>query len=302
MSANIIPIPVSYRKRRISVIMVSYHTGASLSEAVHAVLADPDIMEIILVDNGNTAPMRARLWKLAEKESKVRILQGQGNIGFGRACNYGASIARGDYLLFLNPDAVIDRGAATKLAETGERLSKPWITGGMLITTTGKEQRGARRGTLTPFSAVASFTPLHKLPGIRSVHRETEPLPEHAVAMPVISGACFMTDRESFAMIGGFDERYFLHVEDIDICRRAKIAGGEVFFVPDAVAMHYGSTSQARIQFVEFEKLKGFIRYFKDYSSKWWARIIWLLAIPFMTVAIMGRAWWLAFRAAVKGH
>ena len=69
-------------------------------------------------------------------------------------------------------------------------------------------------------------------------------------------------DRESFDRIGGFDPAYFLHVEDIEICRRVRIEGGDVYSVPDAKVMHYGSTSQARIQMVEFEKFKGFVRYF----------------------------------------
>ena len=302
MNTNVVPLPVRFLKKRISVIMVSYFTGASLTESINAVLADPDIFELIIVDNGNARSARERLWELARNNKRIRLIQGQGNVGFGRACNYGAAIARGDYLLFLNPDAIIDKGAAMRMAETGERLSRPWITGGLLKTISGHEQRGSRRGELTPLSAVVSFTPLHKLPGLRSVHKENTPLPEEPVEMPVISGACLMTDRESFDMLGGFDERYFLHVEDIDICRRARLKGGDVFFVPQAQVMHYGSTSRARIQTVEFEKLKGFIRYFKNYSDKWWAKIVWALSIPFMGVAIMGRAWWLALRQAWRGQ
>ncbi len=296
MTTNVVPLPVSYPKKRISIVMVSYFTGPSLMESVPAVLADPDILELIIVDNGNTVSARQRLWALTKDERRIRIVQGQGNVGFGRACNYGAKLAKGDYILFLNPDAVIEKGTAMTLAECGDSLSRPWIAGGNLQTVNGVEQRGSRRSALTPMAAVVSFTPLHKLPGFRSIHLEHMPLPDTPVEMPIVSGACLMVDRESFDMLGGFDERYFLHVEDIDICRRAKLSGGDVFFVPDAKVMHYGSTSRARIVRVESNKFRGFVRYFWDYTSHWWSKTLLVLSLPFMYFAIMGRAWWLSVR------
>ncbi len=296
MTTNVVPLPVSYLKKRISVVMVSYFTGPSLMEAVPAVLADPDILELIIVDNGNTVSARQRLWALAKSERRIRIVQGHGNVGFGRACNYGAQLSKGDYILFLNPDAVIEKGTAMELAECGDGLTRPWIAGGNLQTVNGVEQRGARRSELTPLSAVVSFTPLHKLPWFKSIHLEHLPVPDEPVEMPIVSGACLMMDRESFEMLGGFDERYFLHVEDIDICRRAKLAGGEVYFVPEAKVMHYGSTSKARIVRVERNKFRGFVRYFWDYTSHWWSKTLLVLSIPFMYMAIMGRAWWLSAR------
>lgn len=296
MTANVIALPVSYPKKRISVVMVSYYTGPSLMESVPAVLMDPDILELIIIDNGNITFARQRLWELAKNESRVRIVQGHGNIGFGRACNYGAKLSKGDYILFLNPDAVTEKGTAMRMADCGENLKLPWVVGGNLQTVNGVEQRGARRSELTPISAVVSFTPLHKLPGFKSIHLEKTPLPEKPVKMPIVSGACLMMNRESFNMLGGFDERYFLHVEDIDICRRARIFGGDVFFVPNAKVMHYGSTSRTRIVKVERNKLRGFIRYFWEYTSHWWSKTLLVLSIPFMYLAIMGRAWWMSVR------
>jgi len=301
MTAKIIPLPVSFPLKRISAVIVTYHTGASLFESLQSVLSDPDILEIVLVDNGNLAATRKRLWDFANGQKRLRIIQGHGNIGFGAGCNYGARMAKGDYILFLNPDAVIDKGAAMAMADCGEGLQQPWITGGFLQSVDGTEQRGARRDELTPISAVVSFTPLHKLPGFRSMHLESTPRPKQPVPMKIVSGAFLMTDRESFETLGGFDERYFLHVEDIDICRRARLAGGDVYFVPGAKVMHYGSTSQVRIQNVEYEKLKGFVRYFWGYTQHWWSKLLLILSVPAMFLAIMGRAWWLALRHVWRG-
>lgn len=289
--------PETARKRPISVVMVSYMTGPALMEAIFAVLADRDIHELIVVDNGNTEPARARLSELTANRNRVRFIQGHGNIGFARACNYGAAMATGHYLLFLNPDAIISKGAARELANAGDCLVEPWITGGLLRDIEGKEQKGARRSALTPASAVVGFLPfLEKFPGLRSVHRDRDPMPVAPTQIETISGACLMTDRPSFDKMGGFDEKYFLHVEDIAICRRARQLGGQVGFVPGATVMHYGSTSNAPKIWVEREKLKGFLRYFWSYTPGIMPKILTVLAAPFMALAVMGRVYFISIK------
>ena len=298
--AQILALPVEKREKPISVIMVSYMTGPALHEAIRAVIRDNDIFELILVDNGNTVAARQAVAKMVAKDERIRILQGHGNIGFGKACNYGAKLARGEYLLFLNPDAIISKGAARQLANCGKTLNQPWVAGGLLKDVNGREQRGGRRGRLTPLSAVVSFSPLHRLPFLKSIHRETDPLPSKPHNYATVSGACLMMDRHSFEAVGGFDENYFLHVEDIDLCKRSREAGGDVCFVPSASVMHYGSTSQVGRQRVEWEKLKGFTRYFWNYSPSIFGKLLTILAWPFMTLAIMGRAWLLIIRQAFR--
>jgi len=290
------------RKRPISVIIVSYMTGPALMESIQAVLADRDVSELIVVDNGNTESARARLSELTASRNRVRFLQGHGNIGFGCACNYGARLATGHYLLFLNPDAVIAKGAARQLANAGDCLVQPWITGGLLRDIEGKEQRGARRGALTPLSALAGFVPALEKIGLHSVHREHDPMPTAPTMIETVSGACLMTDRPSFELMGGFDERYFLHVEDIEICRRARQMGGQVGFVPSATVMHYGSTSNVPTTYVEWEKLKGFLRYFWNYKPGFLSKVLTTMAAPFMAAAIMGRALYLSLRQALFGR
>ena len=301
-NSKVTRLPEAARKRPISVIMVSYMTGPALLEAILAVLADQDIHELIVVDNGNTEGARTRISQLTATQDRVRFLQGHGNIGFARACNYGAKMASGHYFLFLNPDAVISDGAARQLANAGDGLVEPWITGGLLRDENGNEQRGARRRALTPLSALVGFLPILEIfPGLRSIHREVDPLPTQPVQIDTISGACLMTDRPSFEKMGGFDERYFLHVEDIEICRRARQMGGQVGFVPGATVMHYGSTSDVPRVWIEKEKLKGFIRYFWNYTPGFLPKILTVAAAPLMAMAIVGRAYYLSFKYGRSG-
>jgi len=301
VEAQIIQMPKTQMRPRISVIMVSYMTGPALHESVAAVLDDPDVYELVLVDNGSTEAGRQAINRLIVTDDRVKLLQGQGNIGFAKGCNYGVNFATGELLLFLNPDAVISPGSARRLAECGIVQKAPWIVGGLLRNTEGREQRGSRRRELTPASAFVSFTGLYKLPGLRSIHMEQEPVPQEPEDVAVVSGAFMMMDRDTFNSLDGFDENFFLHVEDIDVCRRVRELGGRVLFHPKASVMHYGSTSNVRRQTVEFEKLKGFVYYFRKHADGWIGRVMALLSIPFMAFAIMGRAWYLALRKAFRG-
>lgn len=309
MSDSNVPMKQGSAKQgsRITVVMVSYMTGPALLESIEALQNDPDIYELIIVDNGNAPADRTHLFDAAQdlaaqRGRTVRILQGHGNIGFARACNYGAALATGDYLLFLNPDAIIEMGAARKLLDAGDAVQTPWIAGGMLLSSNGQEQRGARRGRLNFGSAITSFTPLHRLPGFRSIHREDEPLPDGPVPMPTVSGACIMTDRASFHQVGGFDGGYFLHVEDIAICRAVRWADGAVIFVPDARAMHHGSTSDVARLWVEWHKLKGFLRYFWTSRPGFIAKIATILGAPLMAAMLSARFIVSSLRNAVRGR
>jgi len=302
VASNVVPLSQAAQKPKISVIMVSFMTGPALMEAITAVMNDEDIFELIIVDNGNIPTTRVRLSQLCADYDRIRLLQGHGNIGFSKGCNYGAELASGDYFLFLNPDAVIAPGSARKMAEAGEGLQQPWATGGYLRDEYGREQKGARRGALTPWSAFVSFTGLHKLPFIQSIHLNDTHVPSQPTSVAVTSGACMMLDRKSFNMLNGFDPGYFFHVEDIDICHRIQMRGGEVYIVPSASVMHYGSTSNVPRLRVEYEKFKGFVRYFSHYKSKKISKPLTALATPFFFVAIMGRAGYLTLRFALIGR
>jgi len=87
-NSQVTQLPQAARKRPISVVMVSYMTGPALMEAITAVLADRDIHELIVVDNGNTESARARLSQLTAKRTRVRFLQGHGNIGYSGSSVY----------------------------------------------------------------------------------------------------------------------------------------------------------------------------------------------------------------------
>ncbi len=260
------PLTAALRPRRsVSVVMVVYMTGEALAESLPRVLADPLVDEFVIVDNGSN-PQEAELLRALARDDRVKLVTGHGNIGFAKGANLGAATATGDLLVFLNPDAFLQPGCIAELVrEVGDRPA-PCIVGGRVLNSDRTEQRGARRGDITPVSALLSMSGLAKLvPAWRrfEVHWEGEALPAEAAKTPTISGACFCMRREDFAGVGGFDEGYFLHVEDVDLCWRVRQEGGVVLFHPKAEVIHLGGTSETSAMAVEFHKGVGLARFFR---------------------------------------
>ncbi|MCH8489764.1 MAG: glycosyltransferase family 2 protein [Oceanicaulis sp.] len=287
--------------RPLSVIMVSYRTGPSLFLAIDSVLSAHEAAELVLINHDNPRETVLRLEALARTRPKLRLIHSGNNLGFAGGCNLGAAHARGEVFLFLNPDAVLAPGAAAHMMSTLAAIPEPGIVGARLINPTGQEQRGARRGELTIGSALSGFLGLSRfLPFMRDIHRENEPLPEDADPSPVVSGAAMMMTRAGFDALGGFDEGYFLHVEDIDICRRARDAGGAVMFEPRAEILHYGSTSKASLFMVETWKARGLTRYFRTHCGLA-GRLIGPVLGPMLWGALMARALLVRVRQQVGG-
>lgn len=250
---------------RVSVVMVVYRTGEALVESIRHVLAEPLVDEFVIVDNGSPADEAERLRTLGLTEARVVLQQGHGNVGFARGANLGAETARGEYIIFINPDANLQPGCIAALIAAFAARPAPIVVGARVLNVDGTEQRGGRRGEVTPVTTLLSFSHLTwRVRGLKGfeIHREHEPVPTEPVPMPTISGACFALRRIDFNLLGGFDEGYFLHVEDIDLCWRARQAGGQVLFQPKAEVIHLGHTSLEHPVKVEFHKGVGLSRYF----------------------------------------
>jgi N-acetylglucosaminyl-diphospho-decaprenol L-rhamnosyltransferase len=141
---------VAPRAIRVSIVMVSFHTGPALDEAIDAVLAQDIELELIVVDNGNPEEVTAALKARSLADSRIGVLTGHGNVGFAAACNMGAKEASGEYLLLLNPDCVLQRDALIDLIRLTEGAACPWVAGCRIVNPDGTDQRGSRRELPTP--------------------------------------------------------------------------------------------------------------------------------------------------------
>ena len=261
-------------------LVVTYHTGPRLIECLYALKADPEISEIVIADNGNPPEVQAWLEGFITGCAGQAKLLRLDNPGFGAAVNRAARETAAERLLVINPDCVIRRGSAGQLAAALEGAAAPAIVGGRIFGIDGREQRGARRNTLTLMAAL----------GLSRWTLENEPPPSGPVAVGAISGAFFLMRRADFEQLGGFDEGYFLHVEDVDLCRRAIEAGGSVIYQPAAGALHYTSTSDVPSAFVQAQKARSLARYFRKFAKGPLERALVELTVPFIGLALRLRS------------
>lgn len=287
---------VGAHPRAVSVVMVVYFPGEAVKRSLACVLADPDVSELVVVDNGSSADEVAHLEALATNDPRIVLISGQGNVGFARAANLGARRATGDRLVFLNPDAFLQTGCIAELVRTIEDRPVPCVVGGRVLNADRTEQRGGRRGDITPISAMLSLSSLaSRVPAWRrfEVHWEDETTPDHVVEVPTISGACFCMRREDFDAVQGFDEGYFLHVEDVDLCWRVRRQGGVVLFHPMAEVIHIGGTSQTSPLKVEFHKGVGLARFFRRRATSLGQHVAaWLLSPVIVGAALLRPMMW----------
>ena len=250
-------------ERRVTALVVTFHTGPRLKECLYTLRADPEVDEVIVIDNGN--PDKDQLWldALADASESVRVVRDGTNPGFGAAVNRAARLTDSDDLLVINPDAVMKRGSVAILRAVLADAGTPAIVGGKIFNVQGVEERGGRRKTLTLWRAL----------GFEKWTLETEPEPGGPVRVGSVSGAFFMMRSADFQALGGFDESYFIHVEDLDLCRRVNEAGGEVIYVPGAGALHYTSTSDVTSDFVRAHKIRSLKHYFRKFSGGWMGRV-----------------------------
>ena len=270
----------------ISVIIVNYNSGEKLAGCVSSILGTSPVTEIIVVDNASTDDSLVLLESSFPGEQNLEILRNDSNLGFSVACNRGAANARGHYLLYLNPDCVIDDSTLPVLVASLEDNQGAGMAGGLLVNPDGTEQVGGRRAIPTPWRTLVRVLHLSGLskryPKIFldfNLHRE--PLPDHPVEVEAISGACMMVRRQALDDVGGLDEGYFLHCEDLDWCMRFRQKGWKILFVPGARVVHYlGVCGRARPVFVEWHKHKGMMRFYRKFFRNQYPGILmWLVTL-----------------------
>jgi N-acetylglucosaminyl-diphospho-decaprenol L-rhamnosyltransferase len=251
----------------VSAVVVTYQTGPILFECIDSLLSQSELRQLILVNNGNPLEVEARLRSLAALDARIELVSGHGNIGFAAACNLGVAQARGDILLLLNPDCVMHGNALRKLLLDRPSDQMAWMMSCRLLNADGSEQTAAHRDIMTPWRAAVEIFQLYRLAPQHPYFRRFkvyEGVDQHAVNnVPVISGAFMLLPTRDYRALGGMDEDYFLHVEDIDFCLNFLRQGGKIYYNPKVSVLHHKSTSEVSPLFLEWHKTRGFMHYFR---------------------------------------
>jgi N-acetylglucosaminyl-diphospho-decaprenol L-rhamnosyltransferase len=219
-------------------VIVSYNTADLLTRCLESLLPQMDADDtLVVVDNAS----RDGSADMVERDfPQVLLVRSAHNLGFGRACNIGASKGSGSVLLF-NPDAIAYDGMIANLKSAPARLPGARIIGGRSVDERGDTDPRSCWGAPTVWSTLCFAMGLSSV-FKRSALFNPEAMPswdrmtEREVDM--VSGALMLVERQLWNELSGFDERYFMYGEDLDLCLRASELGAKPTLIPTVVFRH----------------------------------------------------------------
>jgi GT2 family glycosyltransferase len=275
---------------KVSVIIINYNVKYFLEVCLHSVLRalKPYESEVIVVDNNSRDGSNEMV---AEKFPGVILVANKDNKGFSKANNQGVAIAKGEYIMFLNPDTVLPEDFFQKTIPYLDVHPEAGALGPKIIDGKGQFSPDGKKSFPTLSVAIFKTTGINKLfpksPYFNkyyAVHvKDNETAP-----VDVLSGCCMMVRSKVITEVGGaFDEDYFMYCEDVDLSYRIQKAGYKNIYYPEATMIHYKgeSTRKATLSYVRIfnEALATFVK--KHYSKQQAS-----LFILFINIGIVLRA------------
>ncbi len=230
----------------LSVLIVSFNTRLMTLDCVRSVFEETQGIdfEVIVVDNASSDGSAAAL---REAHPNIHLIALEENIGFARANNLAAESARGKYLLLLNPDTLVLRGALKKLVEFMETHPDAGACGGRTYLADGSLDPGSCWGKATPWSTLCRALALSSLfPGSRLFDRESLGgwKRDSVKTVDVVTGCLLIIQRRLWQELNGFDPRFFMYAEDQDLCLRVAASGRRCWICPEAEIIHYRGASE----------------------------------------------------------
>jgi GT2 family glycosyltransferase len=250
----------------LSIIIINYNTKLITASCLNSVLTSLRSakikFEIILVDNASTDGSNEYFFRLFKDQQKIRLVFNKENNGFGSANNQAAKIAKGEYLLFLNSDTFVLNHAIEKLfAYYQKNESNVGFLGGKLLNKDFTDQPSAAYFFTLPTVFAALF-----LKG--DYWGLTRFSPSKIKKVDWVSGAYFITKKEIFDKVGGFDEKIFMYMEEVDLMYRGKKMNYLTYFYSKSQIVHYGSLSSTRKKGYPIIKIyQGLIYFYKKHYS-----------------------------------
>lgn len=266
----------------VGAVVVNYNAGELLARCL-ASLEQDAVAEVVVVDNGSTDGSTALVQDLAVPS---RLIRSPRNGGYGAGANLGARASDREFLFICNPDLVAEPGAISCLAEALDARPDAAVAGPMLLETDGSVYPSGRtfpdlgdalgHGFVGLFWRDNPWTRRYRLLG-EAQHRARD--------ADWVSGAGFLVRRQAFEAVGGFDESYFMYVEDVDLCWRLRRAGWSVLYEPSARVVHEQGRSTSRSPYRMLAAHHRSILRFARRSSEGRQRLL----LPLVAIALGAR-------------
>jgi hypothetical protein len=261
---------------------------------------DETIAQVVVIDNASVDGSADVITELLD-DTPAKVIYNNANRGFARACNQGARTGNAPYLLFLNPDAEIFKHSISRPLQYMEAKANAdvGICGVQLVDEAGAVSRTcARFPSLARLSAQALG--LNKIPGLKQMGMHMNGWDHgHTSEVDQVIGAFFLIRRNLFEALGGFDERFFVYFEEVDISFRAQALGYKSVYFADAQAFHAGGGTSRQVKAMRlFYSLRSRLLYGFKHFSCWQA---WSLVIVTMIIEPFTRLFFCALHRDRKG-
>jgi hypothetical protein len=292
----------------LSVVIVSWNVRDLLRRCLQSVLANPPScaltgLEVIVVDNGSSD---ATVEMVQTEFPNVYLIANEENRGFPAANNQGVAIARGRYVLLLNPDTEVVGDALATMVAFADAHPEVGMIGPQLLNPDGSVQSSRRR---LPTLATAFFesTWLEPCAPRRLLDRYyISDRPDDAIQdVDWITGAAMLARREAIDEVGPMDEGFFMYSEELDWCRRFQEAGWRVVYLPTAQIVHYVGKSSEQVvaaRHIHFQTSK--VRYFRKYHGRAASEMLrwFLLANYVWQLGLEGVKWLVGHKRSLRAQ
>lgn len=243
------------RMKDISVIIVCHRGWNRLLKCLESLSifgSSRFSMEVLVVDNNSSDGMISGI----EKDFPgIRFIKNSVNGGFANGCNLGASVAEGEFLLFLNPDTVILEKEVGKLLSAAQQNPDATLLSCRQVSEKGKEGR--------PYG---QFPSIRNMTGIQrsfsgNSRKDIPGDAQGSILYPDwVSGSVILISKKAFQHIGGFDEDFWMYYEDVDLCKRIHDSGGRVVFLRNVTIEHnHGGSSRVNLKTTSITKTEVMI-------------------------------------------
>ena len=256
---------------QVSIIIVSWNVRKLLEHCLTSIFTytkNTDF-EVIVVDNNSHDDTVAMVKK---RFPQVKLIANDYNAGFAKANNQGLKLATGEFVYFLNPDTEFIEDSITKLLEVFDRHPDAVAATGMLVYSDKSRQPNVK-GNPGLIDQLLIGIKMHHFVKTSSLRRylAKDFRYEHEQSVEQIMGASIFIQKEVLDQLRGWDERYWLWWEDIDLCKRIQLTGKKIIYTPETRVIHHEGKSFAQKRSLEKQKrfMKGMRTYFRLHKPFW---------------------------------
>jgi|SRR5579872_859030 len=250
---------------KLSIVIICWNDWKVIENCLRSIFegTSKTTFEVIVSDNGSTD---GSVERVRDRFPVVRVVENRANLGFARGNNSGIEVATGEYVLILNPDTIVHAGSLDRWIDYADKHPEAGAFGCRVLNPDGTYQESARPFPTVRRALMAAF-------GLRQLGRLGQAFlsdrydnswkGDRERQVDWQSGCCILFRGGLLKALDGFDERFFYHYEEVDLCHRVWASGHPIWFTPDVTITHLGGQSVGRFP-VRFalERNRNCYRYF----------------------------------------